>query len=262
MVAPSSGAIAVAEKAVAALGSAGALKRRFARVEEVQALWRPRAPEARTLGKGSVFGHLLVDSSKSVQGLRIPPVKMTWVRFLETVLPNAERVELCTDTGPRDNYSAILTASDLNAPPIMQWDSAEQRNPFSWYVWSGGSAHSQWGLIRGIFYPVTAICLQPSQWFGDRCPQQGASAFFLIQGCRETKQVGTALFPEMLRNEYHGIRAVIEAHSKADKLEGMEEATACGVRLQKNKSGTPDWLARVRTHGAGGQADFILDRWE
>ena len=46
--APKAGNIAQAEKVVAQLDAAGALARRFARVEEIQALWRPTPPRSST----------------------------------------------------------------------------------------------------------------------------------------------------------------------------------------------------------------------
>ena len=53
----------------------------------------------------------------------------------------------------------------------------------------------------------------------------------VIADARETKQSGSALFPEFLKAELHGIRATIEAYSKKGHRSGdFEDALACGPR--------------------------------
>lgn len=73
--APSSGAIAAAEKIMAQLGAAGALARRFARLDEVQALWRPVAKKQDAAG--GVFGHLKAKADALPQ-MNAPAQVMTW----------------------------------------------------------------------------------------------------------------------------------------------------------------------------------------
>ena len=41
----------------------------------------------------------------------------------------------------------------------------------------------------------------------------GAGVLFVLAGARESRQDGSALFPEILKSEFHGIRSVIEAYS-------------------------------------------------
>lgn len=86
--------------------------------------------------------------------MNVPPVTMTWRKFMETVLPLAEEIEYQVKSV--DNFSAILTASYEDAPPILQWDKEEQRNPFSWYVYSGGSNASKWNVSTG-YQKVTQL---------------------------------------------------------------------------------------------------------
>lgn len=255
--APAAGTIARAEKLVAQLGAEGALARRFARLEEIEVLWKPSQP-CEQQGSG-VFSHIQPkDRSSSVQ-LEMPPVTMTWEKFLRTVLPEAEAIEFrVRDT--RDHYAALLTAANPEAPPILQWDHPERRNPFSWYVWRGGSRPEQWGLRSGTLCTVSAITLKPCMW-GDpqgRYSHQGAGVIFLLEGARETRQAGAALFPECLKSEFHGIRSVIESYSRSAETEGMESATACGIMLAKG--GSWDHTFRVRTSGR--TVDYRLDRWD
>lgn len=56
--APSAGNVAQAEKVVAALRSAGALSRRFAKLEDIQTIWKWTAPATPQRANGGVFGHI------------------------------------------------------------------------------------------------------------------------------------------------------------------------------------------------------------
>jgi hypothetical protein len=257
--APSAGNIAAAEKVVAQLAAAGALARRFARLEEVQALWLPHAPKPERVGGvgGGVFAHLQPKGFPPVPEMTRPPVKMTWEKFCKTVLFEAERIEYWVPG--HGNFCALVTAVDPAAPPILQWDSAEARNPVSWYVYQMGSPAAQWGLPEHAFVPVTAVAYQPSMWKGDFA-HQGKSVLFLLAGAQDTgvKGAGLALFPEILKSEFHGIRATIEAFSRAGQLAGAEEASACGIRLQQ---GQP-WAERFRVQSEGTVIDYVLDRWD
>jgi len=40
----------------------------------------------------------------------------------------------------------LVTAKHPEAPPILQWDSPDKRNPVSLYVYVNGSATADWNL--------------------------------------------------------------------------------------------------------------------
>lgn len=257
-VAPSAGNIAQAEKVIAALGAEGSLARRFARVEEIDALWRPAPPET-PAAPGSVFGHITPKGDAPPPSMSIPAQTMTWEKFARTVLPTAKAIDLLVPHS--GNFSGILTAVHPDAPPILRWDSPDRRNPFSWYLYPNGSPASNWALASGAWVPVTAITRQPSSWFGGLFTHQGDGALLVLKGARDLTAVGgLALFPENLKSEFHAIRSTIEAYSKAGNLAGREEASACGIKLEK---GSADFRAHVRvTDSAGVRLEFKLDRWD
>lgn len=254
--APAAGAIAQAEKIVAQLGAAGSLARRFARLDEVQALWKPKAvPEPKADG---VFGHLKAKGAPETINMTIPPQTMTWEKFSRTVLLEADSIEFYARSA-RDNYAALVTAVNSDAPPILQWDDLENRNPVSWYIWHGGSAPEQFGLRTGSLCPVSAVTYKPSMWSGqDKFSHQGQAVIFLLEGARESRQAGAALFPEILKSEFHGIRSVIEAYSRSAEIEGMENSSACGILLQKGSH----WEHVFRVTTKGRAVDYRLDRWD
>jgi hypothetical protein len=250
--APSAGAIAHAERLVEQLGIAPSFERRFARLDEVQALWKPASEES---AKGGVFGHLKPKGSQKESQLVASAQAITWEKFSRTVLPEARGLQFHVPS--RGNFCALLTAVHPDAPPIHQWDSLEKRNPVSHYVYVGGSEASQWGLTVGLC-EVTAIALSPWQWFNATCEHQGKAAVFLLKGARDGRTgQGNALFPEMLRSDLHGVRAVIEAYSKTAEIGGREQASACGYHLGTRGEVT------VRVRNANGiQLDYRIDRWD
>ena len=252
--APASGAITRAEKIIAQLGAQGSLARRFARIEDVQAIWMPKAtaPPAATNG---VFWHLAPkNGSDAAPSIVAPPVVMTWDKFSRMVLPTAERIEILAPS--HGSYSALVTASNPDAPPILQWDAEDRRNPVSWYFWDGGSNAEQFCLAGGRYYPVTAVCLKPSMWNGG-FEHQGNGVMFIIDGARDTRNTSLALFPEILKSEFSSIRSVLEAYSASRKIEGQEEQSASGLMLGgKWDSNT------IRVWSDGRRVDYRLDRWD
>lgn len=261
--APSAGNIAAAEKLVAEMGIAPSLSRRFAKLEEVQALWRPSHGHApKSPHPGSVFGHLAAKGRGAVAtSVRQPPTPITWEKFRRTVLPDAKKIELLAPFA--GSYAALLTAADSGAPPILQWDNPEQRNPFSWYVYASGSHASRWNLRPGGWVAVAAVALGPNMWSGeDRHAHHGQRVFLLLEGARDLNYAagrGGGLFPEMLKSEFHQVRATLEAYSRQAAIAGKEEATACGLLLRRDGEG---WDCTLRVTGELGEMFYQLDRWD
>ncbi len=260
-VAPSAGNIAQAEKTIEKLKAAGSLERRFARLDELDLTWWP-APEQQKppdIG-GGVFSHIKPKGSAPISPLDIPPVTMTWRKFDETVLDTAERIEFYVPAG-WSPYIALVTAANLDAPPILQWDTEECRNPVSWYLYNNGSSPRNWGLTSGTYHHVTGICFKPTMWNDAPSPHHSQGVIFILDGARDAKKKagkGLALFPETLKSAYHGIRKTIEAFSNSAFLQGADEASACGISLTKGE----DWNFTFRVFADGAKTDYKLDRWD
>lgn len=248
--APSAGTIAQAEKVIGALKAAGSLERRFARLDEIVALWKPTTEPEST--KEGVFGHLIPKGEKAPAPMTVSAQTITWEKFARTVLPLAKAIEAFVPH--RGNFMALLTAQNPDAPPILQWDSEERRNPVSWYLYHGGSDAVRWRLAGSTWARVTAITLKPSMWFGS-FEHQGKEAVLIISGAVDTfEHAGNALFPETLKSELHGIRSVIEAYSRGAKIHGREEGSACGLGVVGSN-------VRV-TNQDGTRLEYRIDRWD
>lgn len=254
--APAAQTIAQAESIVAKLGVAPALERRFAQLHEINAVWRPLRPNyGAPAPRPGVFVHLN-PKEPSAAKIRLPPKIMTWEKFQRTVLPEAWEIEFFTRP-EQDNYCALLTAVHPDAKAILQWDVPPHRNPFSWYIWQGGSSPWQFSLRPSLWASVSAVTLKPSMWHGI-APHQGEAVIFVLRDARETRQAGNGLFPEILKSEFHGIRSVIEAYAKQAPLTGMREGNACGILLQRGMS----WPYRFRVTTQSTIQEIHLDRWD
>lgn len=254
---PSAGNIAAAEKLVEKLGIGPSLERRFARLDEIETIWKPAPPPSMSKTVGGVFGHLKAKGEAPSASMAAPPQTMTWAKFVRDVLPGAKAMELFTPSV--GNYSAILTAANPDAPPILQWDPLERRNPFSTYVYNGGSPASNWGLAAGTWVPVAAVTLQPWQWRGGTFAHQGQGAIVVLEGAKDSRTgQGNALFPETLKSELREVRSTIEAYSKSAIIGGREEASACGMGIG---NGRTDVRLRV-ADGHGVKSEFRIDRFE
>lgn len=256
---PTAGNIADAERIVAKLGLEPALERRFARLDDVQALWTPRA--APPAERGGVFSHLQPKARPAPEPMDLPATKITWEKFARTVLPNAEHIALLIPSA-NASYATLVTAADPEAPPILQWDHAARRNPVSWYTYVKGSPPKQWNLTAGAWVEVTAVTLSPPMW-GDepnRHAHHGKAVFLLLAGARDTGHTKSGgYFPSMLRSELHAVRATLEAHALQAAIAGLEEASAAGLMLSASSA---SWDAHVRVTTGSVRTAFVLERWD
>lgn len=258
--APTAGAIKAAEEAFAKMGAASALKRRYATLADVlEKLWEPKQPAQADASGNGIFASVKVKgAAPESMSMRAPAVTMTWDKFQRSVLPGADAIEVFIGHNP-DSFAALTTAVDPEAAPLLQWDSVERRNPVALYLWNGGSTANQFSLSAGNFHKVNAITFRPSQWFGGDFPHQPQGVLLIVDGAKDTRRgAGSALFPSTIRAEFHGVRSVIEAYSRANDLEGMEQASACGLLLGKGDRS----MAHLRVTSAGQTTEYKIDRWD
>ena len=163
-VAPSTGNVKRAEEIVAKLGLENSLKRRFARLDEIKTVWTPQQTKSSTTYTG-VFSGLKTKNEpiKNTYNTDLPATTMTWEKFNRTVLPTAKKIEMHIGYD-REPFTAIVGPENMDANPIILWDKEEQRNPYSWYLYHGGSHARDWNLSGGRYVDVTGITLQPNLW--------------------------------------------------------------------------------------------------
>lgn len=253
--APREGQIAAAEKLVAELGVAPAFARRFANPTDIPAamkLWEPTAAPVANKEASGIFSHL--KENKSAPFITAPSA-ITWDKFNRTVLPTAKKI-YARSTAYSLPFVVFTTAVDYSAPPILQWDTEAFRNPIAWYCWYGGRSADYFGLENGAVYEITQVIAFPSNLSESYTRDKRVA--FIVKGANETRNGGAGLFPEFLKSELHGIRAVVEAHSNKSSLSGlMEKDHVVGLAVPSVTS------IIIRVFTADNIAtEYIIDRWD
>ncbi len=272
---PRAGNVEAAERLVERLGVAASLRRRFARLSdpEVEFAWRPAGEPTQSATSPTmtqdpgVFAEVARGARRGGPRPETTPapVTMTWEKFARVVVPDAASMELLTPTG-RAGFTALVTAADFAAPPVLQWDREGARNPVSWYCYAGGSVASEWGLPAGAWVEVTGLCVSPPHWRNQGSPNHAKGVVVLLRGARDEKavrgHVGGGLFSENLRSELHAVRSTIEAHARSARVEGAErDDLCCGLAAQAGSAAWRDLLLRVRRRD-GSTTVVRLDRWD
>ncbi len=256
--APKEGAIKQANELVAKLGAQGSLARRFAKLTDVtHFVWKPAVMEWRVATdngtilvaapsleeaeklaavdghlllprqtEGGAFDHLL-KKTKQIKEVQLPPARIVWERFEAMVLPGCRQLE-CYVAPMRQPFYGLVAPVNKEAPPLLQW-----ANGLSWYFYHGGSYAVHWHMDVGTWALVTAVFRKPCHWENELA-HQGDGILFALQGCWDTQhKEGGGFFPESLRAEYHGMRAVLEAHANGATIAGREEGDANGLCLDR-----------------------------
>lgn len=242
------GNIAQAEKIVSQLGIENSLVRRYAKLEECQTLWLSRGKEAKDSFYKGMFGGL----KPTLRAAIATTGNMTWRHFSETILKGAFKIEYFVPSGMLTIYT-ITAAANEEAPLIFQWD-----NPYAWYTWQGGSQAHSISMPERSWVEVAGILEKPCHWGGNKCNHFPEFALFALKGAMETRNEGSAIFPETLKSELHSIRSTIEAFSKKHPIGGMGTPTVTGPAAQPNIQ----CPLRLRVTNGLGITEVTIDRWE
>lgn len=132
--APTTSAIEQAEKLVEKLGIADSLCRKYATFSMIapHCEWMPKTIEPQTAKAGGVFSNVTPKERLSAPGSQIamPSTTMTYDKFVRTVLPTADQIEVLVDNPSR--FMAMVTEAIEGSENILLWD-----NSFSWYYHGG-----------------------------------------------------------------------------------------------------------------------------
>lgn len=217
------------EEIIAKLGLQRSLERRYAILNDLELLWRPTASKSSPARSQGVFRDVVPRDTRKPAELSVSsakPIRMTWSRFQRTILPDATDISVNLGGGSH-NFSALVTAVNEDAPCIMQWG-----NHVNWYVYPGGSTPSTWNLNHSKPAKVTGISLQPNMWNGAFKGNNGEGVHFILEGCKDVRSPGLALFPEVLISELHPVRKTIESYSGSNTIKGRGNSSACGIKFR------------------------------
>lgn len=262
--APTEGALKAAEQAFAKLGAGPSLERRFVGISEVQYQWKPEPATAQADAKpDGLFGHLKTkDAEPKIAPIATPTMDVTWHKFVNSVLPTCTEMEIRFIGHVQYPIVTLTGAVHPDAPPIIQWDFESQRNPVSYYTLAEGRQCAEVNLAGGVYHKVVGICESPAFWYDNVPPNFPEMSVVLIEGAKElADDKGVALFPEILKSEFHPYSVVVQAFSQSAKLGEINEPQAIGLAYTKGHVYRPAEI-RVKRDDVPGHSVYRITQWD
>lgn len=262
---PTTGNIKVAQQLIEELGLESSLRRRFARFEDLRPFWIPVCrPKVESPPK--LFDNLITKGANTTK-LQPPDIdygEISYAVFQRNVLPKALEIEVMLSDrfGAIEALTAFLTAADPASPPILKWDTPDDRNPVSWHFHAKGSTPAMFNLPGQTYIKVIGITQLPPMWtHPQQFPAFQNTVCFLLKDAKDTvSEIGLSLFPETLRSDLFQIRSVLEAHSNKTPLESIDDPVAGVVyNYDLSRSG---YALSLRVTTTNGRITYLLDRWE
>lgn len=116
-----------------------------------------------------------------------------------------------------------------------------------------------WSVSRNSFVKVNGITNSPNQWGENKAEHVGHHIFFLLDGVQDSSEgKGRGFFTETLKPELREIRKTLEAYTANTPIEGVDEATACGVGYSKDS----EWNLVVKVTTDNSTRLIKIDRWD
>lgn len=191
---------------------------------------------------------------------------ITVEKFLREVAPTATSITYLAGAGSGYPFTTLVGPVHMNAARIIKWDDIADRNPYTWYCYSNGNTHEDYGLESGKWVNVSAIVKLPSMW-GQHDPQRvaewGVGVILVLSGARDrTYDGGGLFFPEFLIPSLYPYRKVFEAYSNQHRLHSVVSAQGpvCGIDLRKGRAWGRVYHLEVVANGLTKR--YILDRWD
>ena len=223
------GNIKAAKELFEKLGRTSALRRRFARIDEIETIWLPKdvSDSDESVENENPFDRLLTKEILVNKITEVRKGEITFVKLQSEYLHKAESIEIQLLPHIRYPFGGITTQADDNALPILQWDSLESRNPFDTYSYHEGALAldliTNYSL-KDNWHKVIGISNQPSFWKKSKTINlnQFNIPLILIEGYNDNRNKQSCIFSENLISELHSVRSAIEHLSKNTPLENVD----------------------------------------
>ena len=255
------GTIDAAEKIFEKMDIASALKRRFARLDEIPTkAWVPPTNADTKIAGGGVFASLKALNTAAANLPVVDGGTVSWAVFVRDVLPKAWKIAVKFHEA-RYMFGSLLTAVDPNSKPIFRYDKPESRNQFSGFFFIhaiNGASHGitarECGLTTYKEYEVEAIVGSPDVNFDLAL---SSDRRLVLRDIRPPLPGSLAIFPSDLIPELYPVRSVIEQYSTTNKIEPSDDSMlAVGV----NDKGPIGLTFVVTTDTA--KVTYLVDRGE
>lgn len=117
---------------------------------------------------------------------------------------------------------------------------------------------NSWNIEQNSFKKVDLITTSPNLWGDNNLTQFGEHIFFILNDCKDISEgKGRGFFNETLIKDLYPIRKTLESFTSITPIQGVDEATACGLGFSNNS----DWnlTLRIKTKD-GGTKTIKIDR--
>ena len=230
--APSMQNVIEAEKYFKENGLEDSLKRRFCTIEDIpedKFIWKPTSHDKKT-PELEIFKDVANSIKKPVNHKWSPiaggVMAVTLNKFLKIIKEkNIEKIGYSVN--PMGNHiCALCTEAIPGSKPIIRWDTEEERNPLSWYIYQQSKHSNLWNMNVGDFVEVTGIIPSPNR-FSKHDPLAVEGIIFLLKDAYDKMpNGGSGLFPEIINPELHKYRRTIEAYSNNNPIANIENGTS------------------------------------
>lgn len=121
------------------------------------------------------------------------------------------------------------------------------------------TADNSWNVPTGEFVKVKGITKSPNLW-GDRpVTHSGTHTFFILEGAKDDSEgKGRGFFNEILKSDLRPMRKTLELYTGSTPIEGVDEATACGVGYSKDS----EWNLTLKVTSGNSSRLVKIDRWD
>lgn len=121
-----------------------------------------------------------------------------------------------------------------------------------------GGLMGDWNINSG-FQKVNLITTSPNLWGDNKFTGNGNHVFFILDQCKDLSEgKGRGFFNEMLKPELYQIRKTLEAYTKTTPIDGIENATACGLGFNDDN----EWNVILRVKTKDSTRLIKIDRWD
>lgn len=234
------GQIDRAEKIMKELGFNEPLSFTMAKLSDIPVkIWEPRLDKEKEDVSTETFS-MFDTLRKNVEEKERPTIttsaaagEMTFVRFMEVVLPRTLSMKVLTAAG-RMNIRYYFKMVNENTPGIWAHDTVdEDRLPIASFLYAEGSLPEEISLPRHAWVDVVAIIPHQSQMKPGRVYNPMELYTLVLKDAVAVTLPNVPLFPSELRRELREVDNVIEALGKGLPLSECGEGAVIGLDIVK-----------------------------
>jgi len=192
-------------------------------------------------GDKGIFSSLKTKNKETVSNNTVAEITISFKKFCKDVLPTVKKLEIFL------SYMSpiyFFISGKEGSKPLMQWH--DESNLASWYTTPSPKDTIKCGLKFG-WNEVSSVVSFPYMWDETKKYHHPEKYLMSVKNCKEYQSgMGCALFPALMKSEFHSIRSVIEAYSKCHDIGNEKNADFGGIAFDQSTTGLSSGPQKVR----------------